>query len=128
MKTEVFYSYRYFINYGLQIPLIEKRNQIIELIKKCKQGHLQKELKGGRVFGLVYIREIATSVHLLKFYKPSTITKYEFDIHDDISAVQDETFPFVFLVIDTENQIVLMSRNTSVFQTEKTVNQRFKVL
>ena len=126
MKKDTFYSYRYFITSGPQTAFIKKQNQISKLIQMCKQSHLQKTLKGERIFGMVYIREIAASVHLLKFYKASTITKYEFDLYDDIAAVQDETLPFVFVVIDTNNQIVLMSKNTSVFPKERSGQLAFQ--
>lgn len=127
MKDQKYYCYRYFIVPNQQSAMFGARNQMADLVAACRHRPLEKKVESGKTYGLVYVREIESDVFLLKFYRNSTVKKYTFnDNRDDITETYDLSLPFIYVVLSTVNQIVLLGCNSSVFQHPESAKNAFR--
>lgn len=126
MKEQTFYCYRYFMIENQQTTLFEKENRIANLVKTCRSHHLEETLSSGKTYGLVFVREISSDIFLLKFFKKTSVKKYAFnDDADDITETYDPSLPFIYIVLSIIDQIVLLGRNTAVFQNPDAAKKAF---
>lgn len=126
MKEQTYYCYRYFIIENKQSSLLLKENRITNLVKACQSHHLEATVSSGKTYGLVFVREIDSGTFLLKLFKKTKVKKYAFnDDVDDITETHDPSLPFVYIVLSTAYQIVLVGRNTSVFQSPEAARSAF---
>lgn len=132
-----FASYRYFIMPSDQISLFdtveEKREECINQFFK----HLENDKKltftlKNRKHILFFNRMINKNILICKFSRESFETRYQ-EGEEDIEDFLEPNFPFIFLIIDIQRQIILMEIKTNVFSSieaaknklEKCINNAF---
>ncbi|MBE5040129.1 hypothetical protein [Ructibacterium gallinarum] len=134
-----FASYRYFIIPMEQISLFdiveEKRKESVN--KFFKRLESEKKLTftlEKRKHILFYNRMVNKNILICKFSRESFETRYQ-EGEEDIEDFLEPNFPFIFLIIDTERQIILMEIKTNVFSSieaaknklEKCINDVFAI-
>lgn len=132
-----FASYRYFIIPTEQISLFdtveEKRKESVS--KFFKRLESEKKLTftlEKRKHILFYNRMVNKNILICKFSRESFETRYQ-EGEEDIEDFLEPNFPFIFLIIDIERQIILMEIKTNVFSSieaaknkiEKCINYAF---
>lgn len=119
-KQFKFYSYRYFlISTDVQISFENK-----ELLDKERKGlfrdiilnKLSNTLKIDKSFIKMHLyKEITKNLFICKLAKVQEIIKYE-DDNKDFKKTVEKSYPFVYVIIDLENQIILIQEDSSVFK------------
>jgi len=128
-SASLFYSYRYFVVKNTQLSLFENDDlsPIIDMIEKCqKEKQISVEVEG-REDLLLYAHNYNEHTHLFKFCRNFPITKY---IHDEEKAEivesREPNYPFVYVIIDTHKQIVLLENKTTIYPTIDSCKNAFK--
>lgn len=119
-KGVLFYAYRYFVVHSGQISLFEKgkRNIIEELVNECQQKKKLIFEIDNRKHLLIHAKSYNAEIHLFKFCKDFPITKFKLDEKlSDIIESKESNFPYIFVLIDITQQIILLEKKTTVFQT-----------
>ncbi|QZY56650.1 hypothetical protein [Crassaminicella profunda] len=128
MSGQTYYGLRYFVIPTEQESLMKNPNKV-EVINNFVYGTKQnfKKLPLGKRNGILYfIREIKKGVYLFKFGKQKLLTKHnptEEDINDN---VEEDNYPYVYIIMDTNYQIILIERNTSIFKDVNEVKAKFQ--
>lgn len=119
-KSSLFYAYRYFIVHTGQQSFLsyksENRKMIHEMTEACIENKKIAVKIHERRHLLIYIRSYNNNIHLFKFCKDITITKYELNEQaSDIVETKESNLPFIYLIIDLSKQRVLLEKKTTVF-------------
>lgn len=119
-KRSPFFAYRYLVTpVSEQITIIQELNESKEALMKGViknlAGNVKSEwIKGNKRF-LFYSFQDKDDIFIIKFARESNENIYvEGDNDIEIKGIKEAKY--VYLIIDTTNQIILVERNVSVFQ------------
>jgi len=128
MRAKEYFAYRYFLINKNQLSL-HSREQKEDTLCRLKDV-LSKQKKIKRSYrGKDYILYPKNwgDIFLCKFSKEKSLTKHvEGDL--DIKENVEEDYPFVYIIIDTISQAVLIQKNTSVFSKVETTKNRLTAI
>jgi len=130
MENYQFYAFRYFLVANDQVSIyhnmIKDKREIIENIFKDleKQNKISKIL-GDRRFILCLSYKISKDIYVCKFAKEKHFTKFE-ESEYDIKDIDDCDYPFVFLIVDVRNQIILIQHKSNVFRHISTAKNKLQ--
>lgn len=123
-KIVKFLCYRYAVIPNGQSSIwknyeFSKRHVIDELVAYCeKTAPYVADHYGGQNV-LIHIREIGETAHLFKFCRRLKLKRFEIDVEgSDVVQKDEDTYPFVYLIVDTASQVILMERKTTVFKND----------
>ena len=128
-SASLFYAYRYFVVKNSQMSLFQNEDlsPIIDMIKKCKKEKQISVEVEGREDLLLYAHNYNEHTYLFKFCRNFPITKY---VHDEEKAEivesREPNYPFVYVIIDTQKQIVLLENKTTIYPTINSCKNAFK--
>ncbi len=122
-KPIKFTCYRYAVIPNGQIGLwqdveFSKRHVVDELIRYCSDTAPYPSSFNGVESVLFYTRPIGETAHLLKFCRKQRLRRFEIetDLSDVIPRVLD-TYPFVYVIVDTGQQTVMVQKKSTVFKS-----------
>ncbi|NCB73968.1 MAG: hypothetical protein EOM51_04380 [Clostridia bacterium] len=120
-KNITFYCYRYYIVHNGQQSLFDSEDQkhkiIPDLIANCIKLKNLPVLVSGTTYILLHMKTIADNVNLFKFCRDSEQTSFILDEQQsDIVEVKRANYPYIFVVVDSERQVVLLEYKSAVFQ------------
>lgn len=122
-KQFKFYSYRYFlIPTDLQISfnnkeLLDKERK--DLVRDIILNKLSNDIKIDKSFIKMHLyKEINKNLFICKLAKAQDIVKYE-DDNKDFKKTIETSYPFIYIIIDLENQIILIEDDSSVFRNKE---------
>lgn len=119
-KRSPFFAYRYLVTpTNQQISIIQQLNKskeelMIDIIKELALNVKSEWTKGNKRF-LFYGFQNRDNVYIIKFARESLENIY-IEGDDDIEIRKINEAKYVYLIIDTKHQIILVERNVSVFQ------------
>ncbi len=119
-KKSPFYAYRYLVTpAGGQISLIQQLNKskeelITDIISDLAVNTKTEWVRGSKRF-LFYGFQNKDDVYIIKFARESN-EKIYLEGDEDIEIRGIKEAKYVYLIIDTKHQIILLERNVSVFQ------------
>jgi len=106
---------------------LNKRNVIVEMVKKCETDRKILLEIDNRQHILLFVRKYSDNVYLFKFCRDFPITKYDFDeLNSDVIESKESNFPYIFVLVDTEKQIICLESKTTVFQKIESCRNIFK--
>lgn len=119
MKDEYF-SYRLFLIESDQFSLFGKKNLSKKDILKETLNFVRKkgkvEFTDNNVRYLIcYIKDFDERVYIFQFAREEKYTKPN-EGEKVIETVQDKRFPFIYLILDFERQILLIQHKSSLFK------------
>lgn len=116
-----FFAFRYMVTPASdQITIIQQMNKskeelMIDLIKDLTNTPKSEWIKGNKRY-LFYGWQSKEDVYIIKFAR-ETNEKVYLEGEDDIEIKGIKEAKYVYLIVDTKNQIILLERNTSVFSS-----------
>ena len=126
-KRSPFLAYRYLVTpTSSQITLIQELNKskeelMIDIIKQLAITGKSEWTKGIKRYLFIGFQH-KDDIYIVKFARESTENIY-IEGEDDIEIKKINEAKYVYLIIDTKHQIILVERNVSVFQQiESSVN------
>ncbi|HEY4787164.1 MAG TPA: hypothetical protein VIH57_13995 [Bacteroidales bacterium] len=126
-KRSPFYAYRYLVTpISAQITIIQQLNKskeelMTDMIRNLALNTKTEYTKGNKRF-LFYGFQEKGDTYIIKFAR-ETDEKIYIEGESDIEIKEIKEAKFVYLIIDTKHQIILLERNVSVFQQiEATIN------
>lgn len=120
-KRSPFFAFRYLVTpISSQISITQQLNQnkevlISAIIEDLSNSRKTEWTRGNKRY-LFYGSQSKENVHIIKFAR-ETNEKIYIEDDDDIEIQGIKEAKFVYLIIDTLNQIVLIERNVSVFNS-----------
>lgn len=126
--ASLFYAYRYFVVKNEQMTLfVNNISPIIDLVKKCeteKQISIEVEQRQDL---FLHIHKYNEHTHLFKFCRNFPIKKYDYDaVNADIIESRESNYPFVYVIIDTQKQMILLENKTAIYTTIDACKSAFK--
>lgn len=128
-KRSPFFAFRYLVTpISSQISITQQLNKkkeilISEIIENLSNSRKTEWTNGNKRY-LFYGSQSKGNVHIIKFAK-ETNEKLYIEGDDDIEIQGIKEAKYVYLIIDTKNQIILIERNVSIFSS---INSSIKVL
>lgn len=127
-SASLFYAYRYFVVKNEQMMLFESNvSPIIDLVSRCekeKQIFIEVEQRQDL---FLHIQKYNEQTHLFKFCRDFPITKYGYDAEKaDIIKSRESNYPFVYVIINTKKQIILLENKTAIYTTIDACKSAFK--
>lgn len=125
-----FGAYRYFIVPSEQISFFdtvdEKRKNAANIFFSALITEKKKswEIKGKKHL-LVFNRQLSDSIFVCKFSMETKKTIFKEGVAD-IENIDEVDYPFIYVIIDTQHQIVLLELKTSVFSSLNTSKEKLK--
>ena len=125
-----FGAYRYFIVPSEQISFFdsveEKRKHAAEEFFSGLESEKKRswEIKGKKHL-LVFNRKITDAINVCKFSMETRKTMFK-EGEIDIENINEIDYPFIYVIIDTERQIVLIELKTSVFSSLNSAKDKLK--
>jgi hypothetical protein len=126
-KRSPFYAFRYLVTpISEQISLFQQANKskeelMTEIISNLALNTKTEWTKGSKRF-LFYGFQNKDNIYIIKFAR-ETNEKIYLEGDEDIEIRGIKEAKYVYLIIDTKHQIILLERNVSVFQQiESSVN------
>lgn len=126
-KRSPFFAYRYLVTpTSEQISIIQQLNKskeelMTEIINNLAINIKSEWTKGSKRF-LFYGFQQKNDINIIKFARETNENIY-IEGDDDIEIKEIKEAKYVYLIIDTKHQIILIERNVSVFQQiESSVN------
>ncbi|WP_185143737.1 hypothetical protein [Cohnella nanjingensis] len=125
-----FYAYRYFIvpteqqMTMNQLFISDKRELLVNFFELLKT---QKKAEGSywsKNYILYLTKELANGLFLCKFAKQKNITIYE-PGSSDIEDTPENTYPFIYIVVDLNSQILFFQEKQSIFPNRATSKNSF---
>lgn len=119
-KRSPFYAHRYLVTpTSAQKTIIQelsknKEELMVDIIRNLAEKTKTVFTSGGRRF-LFYGFQELDDVYIIKFAR-ETNEKIYTEGENDIEIKDVKETKFIYLIIDTKNQVILMERNLSVFQ------------
>ncbi|WGK94559.1 MULTISPECIES: hypothetical protein [Flavobacterium] len=119
-KRSPFYAYRYLVTpTSSQITLIQELNKskeelMIDIIKSLAITGKTEWTKGNKRYLFIGFQH-KDDIYIIKFARESIENIY-IEGEDDIEIRRINEAKYVYLIIDTKHQIMLVERNVSVFQ------------
>jgi hypothetical protein len=119
-KRVPFFAYRYLVtNQSLQTTIIQQINKSKEeLFKEVVDGisaDTKTEWKRGEKRYLIYGFQNKSNINIIKFARESNENIYiEGEVDIEIKGIKEAKY--VYIIIDTKHQIILIENNRSVFQ------------
>ncbi len=120
-KGHLFYVYRYFIVHSGQLSLFNQqkgsqqgKNKIQFLVSECIEKNKIICDIADRKHILLFVKNISEDIALFKFSKDAPVTRYQLDDSDIIES-RESNFPYVFVIIDTKQQLICLEHKTNVF-------------
>lgn len=121
-----FFAYRVFMRLPAQKNLFEvkkKEEHFKDLFFELKDNHKAKFSHFGSELYMYFVKCVDENIHIWHLAKKQEFVKpMAGDEH--IEKVKDEQYPFLHLIFDIKNQIVLIEKNTTVFQQIDTVKNK----
>ena len=119
-KRSPFLAFRYLVTpVSEQITIYQQTNKskeelMYDFVKNLALNTKTEWMKGNKRF-LFYGFQNKENIFIIKFAR-ETNEKVYIEGDDDINVMGMKEAKFVYLIIDTDNQIILLERNVSVFQ------------
>lgn len=119
-KKSPFFAYRYLVTpSSSQITLIQELNKskeelMIDIIKNLANTGKSEWTKGNKRYLFIGFQH-KDDIYIIKFARESIENIY-IEGDDDIEIKKINEAKFIYLIIDTKHQIILIERNVSVFQ------------
>lgn len=120
-KKSPFFAYRYLVTpINDQVSLLHELNKskeelITEIIQSLNDNTKTEWLKGTKRY-LIYGFQKKNDFFILKYARESN-EKIYLEGESDIEVLGTKQTKFVYLIIDVKHQIILIERNTSVFNS-----------
>lgn len=120
-KRSPFYAYRYLVTpKSEQVSIIQELNESKEKLMKKMVAQLSNNTKTEWTKGnkryLFYGFQNQDNINIIKFARETNENIYV-EGDDDIEIKGIKEAKYVFVIIDTKNQIILLEKNVSVFQS-----------
>jgi hypothetical protein len=116
-KKSPFFAFRYLVTpISAQVSLFHTKNKeelMKDIIQNLSENNKTTWTKGNRRY-LIYSSQNKNNISIFKYAKETNESIYT-EGDDDIEINRIKNTKFVYLIIDTEHQIILMERNTTVF-------------
>lgn len=132
-KKSPFYAFRYLVTPISEIPSLfdqirpDKKELISSIIQNFSESAKTEKTLGAKRF-LFYGFQRNERINIFKFAKES-LENIFVEGETDILVEKIKEAKFVYVIIDTENQIILIERNMSVFpKVETSINYLGKIL
>ena len=129
-----FYCYRYAVIPNAQMSIWSdiansKRHVVDELVRHCSTvGPFQSNYYGADNV-LVYNRPLDTKTHLFKFCKRRSVKRFEIETDgSDVIQREEDSFPYAYLIVNLEWQVVLIERKPDVFKNPGGAKGAFSAL
>ena len=125
-----FGAYRYFIVPSEQISFFdtvdEKRKCAANLFFSALLADKKRswEIKGKKHL-LIFNRQLSNEIFVCKFSMETKKTIFK-EGETDIENIDEIDYPFIYVIIDTQHQIVLIELKTSVFSSLNTAKEKLK--
>ncbi|URZ07565.1 hypothetical protein [Clostridium felsineum] len=123
MKT--FFCFRYFVIPFSQISLAQleitdKKQLIKNIFNNLETKHKIEQYFSKQPYILYLTHKYSNDLYLCKFARQSSLNKYA-DIGNDIKLVPEDNFPFLYLIIDINKQIILIENKLNILGKISTV-------
>lgn len=123
-KTSEYYLYRYFVVTGqLSYDLhtvdgqpIDPRDRIPRFLSRLEQTRKATQTIGDRKYLLYLFKRLGETVYICKLAREFT-TPIHKPGEVDIERVREQDFPFVYVVIESGLQVLLIQKKTTVFSS-----------
>lgn len=116
-----YYFFRYFIHPVCQLRLnlekggyIDTKELVAQFFTRLEHERRIGYAMGDTMFWLYLIRLLAEGMFLCKFARTRNIKRH-LPKEVDIEQVVESDYPFIYVVIDRNRQIIMLQKNTSVF-------------
>lgn len=133
MRRELtFFAYRYFVvpleeQITLHQLTVENKNQlVVDLFTRIKEKKYSFSVKN-RKYIIYYTKKITDKIHLYKFARETYRTLHQ-EGDKDLQPLEELDYPFIFLIVDFDKQIVLIQKKTTVFRNVETAKKRIEIL
>jgi len=118
-----FFSYRYFlIPKDIQVTFDNKRILDVdrkEIMREIIRTKLSNDIKIDKSYIKIHLyKEINEDLFICKLARIQDITKFQ-DENKDFKEVKEKSYPFVYIIIDLNCQIILIQEDSSVFRTKE---------
>ena len=120
-KRSPFYAFRYLVTpISEQLSIVQQLNKrkeelMFDIVESLAKNEKTEWIKGNKRF-LFYGSQSKDSIHIIKFAKESNTNIY-IEGDDDIEVKGIKNAKYVYLIIDIEHQIILIERNSTVFNS-----------
>jgi hypothetical protein len=119
MIKSKYYAYRYFLVPFDQVSVFQnsvgsKNDIIINILKKVEEQNKTSKIISNTRYLVYYIGRIDNDTVVYKFAKEKKITLREEGDYD-IEDKRDFDYPYIYFIINYKHQIILIQKNTSVF-------------
>lgn len=130
MADHTFGAYRYFIIPSQQLSFYDAVEETRDIaVSNFFSGFLTSKKRSwelnGRKHLLVFNRKLSGSTYFFKFGIETVRTVFV-EGTADIENTDEIDYPFIYVVVDTKQQIVLIEMKTSVFSTLNVAKNRLK--
>lgn len=121
-KVIKFLCYRYAVIPNGQTSIwqedgFRKRLVMDEIVSYCSENGPYSATYSGVEAVLLYTRSIGETAHLFKFCRKQRVKRYEMEPdQSDIAERELDSYPYVYVIIDTSFQLVLIQRKSTVFK------------
>lgn len=128
MKATEYHLYRYFIINNKQVSLTDITTDITreDIEKKFLEIFNNEKIKhntNSKDYILYPIDSYENKLFICKLSKETKITLHR-EGDKDIDTDEESDYPYVYIIINTENQIILIQKNTSVFEDTLSAKNR----
>ena len=134
VKPIKFLCYRYSVIPNSQLSLwsddaFEKRQVMEEIVRHCAEIKPITSMYHGSESILFYMRPVGHTAHLFKFCRKMRVQRFEIDsTRNDVFQHDIDSYPYVYIIVDTSMQIVMMQRKSSVFSSVGGAKGSFEAL
>jgi hypothetical protein len=121
IKRSPFYAFRYLVTpISEQLSIVQQLNKskeelMFDIVENLAKDAKTEWIKRSKRF-LFYGSQSKDSIHIIKFAKESNNNIY-IEGDDDIEVKGIKNAKYVYLIIDIEHQIILIERNSTVFNS-----------
>ncbi|WP_394775866.1 hypothetical protein [Flavobacterium sp.] len=122
-----FYAYRIFLNQDIPNSQIKfefksKKDSLIDLFQKIENEQTIKFNDYGEHV-LIFENKLGENIYLIKLAKKQQFDKPTLE-HGKIEDIKDVRYPNIYFIVHLEKQIILIEKNTTVFQTIESVKDK----
>ena len=124
--TTQYFAYRIFLNQQIgEFPFRNKEDVFYEAIDEIKENHKNEFTDWGNEHILYHIKTFGRDIHLLQLARKH---KYKKPVAGDlkIEQVSDVDYPFIYLFLHVKHQIILIQKDTAVFQDMDAVKSKLE--
>lgn len=131
MRDEAeFQAYRYFLIPNKQRSLfseddIDEKNVIIQEFLDSLKEKRQEYSLNNQSHILYLVGEVYRDLYLLKFAIEKSVTIHEAE-NNDIKNIKEPDYPYIYVFVDLEHQIILFEKKTSVLRRTATAANKLQ--